>query len=52
MHNASVRVVLFCAALAFSASIFLVMELESPYTGWLRVSGAPLQQAATELALP
>jgi hypothetical protein len=52
MHNASVRVVLFCAALAFSGSIFLVMELESPYTGLLRVSGAPLLQAATELALP
>jgi len=52
MHNASVRIVLFCAALAFSGSIFLVMELESPYTGLLRVSGAPLQQAAAELALP
>jgi len=52
MHNASVRLVLFCAALAFSGSIFLIMELEAPYTGVLRVSGEPLLQAATELALP
>jgi hypothetical protein len=52
MHNASVRVVLFCAALAFSGSIFLVMELEAPYSGLLRVSVEPLLQAATELALP
>jgi hypothetical protein len=51
MHNASVRIVLFCAALAFSGSIFLVMELEAPYTGLLRVSGEPLLQAATELNL-
>ncbi|MGA7437665.1 MAG: hypothetical protein WBW32_06000 [Luteibacter sp.] len=52
MHNASVRIVLFCAALAFSGSIFLVMELEAPYTGLLRVSGMPLQQAAMELRSP
>lgn len=52
MHNASVRIVLFCAALAFSGSIFLVMELEAPYTGILRVSGEPLLQAAEELAQP
>jgi hypothetical protein len=43
---------LFCAALAFSGSIFLIMELEAPYTGVLRVSGEPLLQAATELAMP
>lgn len=52
MHNASVRIVLFCTALAFSGSIFLVIELESPYTGVLRVSGEPLLQAEKELALP
>ncbi|UPG90377.1 hypothetical protein L2Y96_01000 [Luteibacter aegosomaticola] len=52
MHNPSVRIVLFCAALAFSGSIFLVMELEAPYTGLLRVSGVPLQQAAEELGKP
>ncbi len=52
MHNTSVRIVLFCAALAFSGSIFLIMELEAPYTGILRVSGEPLLQAATELGLP
>jgi len=45
-------VVLFCAALAFSGSIFLVMELEAPYTGLLRVSGIPLLQAAEELGKP
>lgn len=49
MHNPSVRIVLFCTALAFSVSIFLVMELEAPYTGILRVSGAPLLEAAAEL---
>jgi hypothetical protein len=52
MHNGSVRIVMFCAALAFAGSIFLVMELESPYTGMLRVSGEPLLQAAQELAKP
>lgn len=52
MHNTSVRIVLFCTALAFSASIFVIMELEAPYTGVLRVSGQPLLDAAAELALP
>jgi len=52
MHNESVRIVMFCAALAFAGSIFLVMELEAPYIGMLRVSGEPLLQAAKELAMP
>lgn len=52
MHNESVRIVMFCAALAFAGSIFILMELEAPYTGILRVSGEPLLQAAHELAMP
>lgn len=48
MHNRSVMIVLLCCALAFSGSIFLMMELETPYTGLLRVSGGPLIQGASE----
>jgi hypothetical protein len=49
-HNASIRVVQFCVALVFSGCIFLIMELEAPYSGILRVSGEPLLLAAKELA--
>jgi hypothetical protein len=48
MHNRSVMIVLLCCALAFSGSIFLILELETPYTGVVRVSGQPLIQAASE----
>lgn len=51
-HNSSVRVVQFCVALVFSGCIFLIMELEAPYSGVLRVSGEPLMLAARELAAP
>lgn len=52
MRNRSVRIVLLCCALTFSGSIYLIMELETPYTGLMRVSGQPLIQAADELGMP
>jgi len=41
--------VLFLAACAVSAAIFLVLELSQPLEGFIKVSGAPLQNALRHL---
>lgn len=40
----------FVAALCVSSAIFLILELYTPYKGWLRISGAPLRIAYDSLA--
>jgi hypothetical protein len=48
-RNATVITVLFVCACSVSAAIFLVMELNHPVTGLLRVSNAPLLKALEHL---
>lgn len=43
--NATVMTVFFVCAVSVASAIFLVLELESPFSGLLRVSPAPLLQA-------
>ena len=33
-------------------AIFLILEFSQPYTGWIRVSPAPLEQAILQLDQP
>lgn len=48
-RNATVAVVLFLAALSVTAAIFLLLELSTPFTGILRVTSGPIQDALSML---
>ena len=43
-RNATVIIVLLICALSAAGSLFLIMELDTPYAGLIKVSSAPLQQ--------
>lgn len=47
--NATVVAVLFLCALSIAASIFLILELEQPFDGVIKVSSAPLRFALSHL---
>ena len=47
--NATVLAVLFVCALSVGSAVFLVLELDTPFDGWLRVSAAPLRYAYAHL---
>jgi len=47
--NATVVVTLFVCALSVSAAIFLIIELDSPFSGLLRISNVPLQNAIAHI---
>jgi hypothetical protein len=44
-RNATVVVVFFIAALSVAAAVFLILELNQPFDGLVRVSGEPLRYA-------
>lgn len=48
-RNASVAVALFIAALSVAGSIYLILEMDQPYSGLVKLSSAPLRTALTEL---
>ena len=48
-RNRTVLGVLFVCALSVSAAIFLLMEMNKPFTGYISVSTAPLQSALDQL---
>lgn len=47
--NATVIATLFLCALSVSGAIFLILELDRPFTGLLQVSDAPMRNAITHL---
>jgi hypothetical protein len=47
--NATVVVSLFVCALSVSGAIFLVLEMDQPFSGLLQISDAPLRNALTHL---
>jgi len=47
--NVTVVVSLFASALAVCGAIFLILEMYQPYSGFIRVSGAPLRAALAQL---
>src|SRR5262249_30533762 len=48
-RNATVIVALFLGALSVAGAILLIMELYSPYTGWIHISSAPLRNALAQM---
>ena len=48
-RNATVIVVLFLCALSVSGSIFLILEMDDPFDGLIKVSSAPVGYALSEL---
>ena len=48
-HNATVRVVLFVCALSVGSAVFLILEMDGPFDGVLRVSAEPLRNAVAHL---
>jgi len=48
-RNATVVGVLFVAALSVAAAVFLILELDGPYDGIIRISSSPLQFALSHL---
>jgi len=49
-RNATVYAVLFVCALSVSTAIFLILEMDQPYDGVLRISSAPLVNAVAEIS--
>jgi len=47
--NPTVLVTLLVCALSVSAAIFVIMELDQPFGGWIQVSSAPLREALAQL---
>ena len=48
-RNATVAAVMLLSALSVSASVFLILEMQTPFTGLLRISNAPLRLALQQL---
>jgi hypothetical protein len=51
-RNASVTAALFVAALSVAGSIYLILEMDRPYTGLVKISSAPLRAALEQLGRP
>jgi hypothetical protein len=47
--NPTVLVVLLVCSLSISSALFLVLEMDSPFDGWLRVSAEPMRYALSQL---
>jgi hypothetical protein len=47
--NATVLTVLVLCALSIAGAIFLILELDQPYAGWIQLSSAPLRKAISQL---
>jgi len=50
-RNLVVVVALLAASLSVSGATFLILELDTPLTGWIRVSSVPIQRAISHLGL-
>jgi hypothetical protein len=51
-RNASVTAALFVAALSVAGSIYLILEMDQPYSGLIKISSAPLRAALEQLGRP
>ncbi len=43
--NATVVIVLFVCALSIAGAIFLILELDQPFAGWIKIPSTPLRNA-------
>jgi hypothetical protein len=51
-RNATAAVVIFLCALSVASAIFLILELDRPFEGLLRISDLPLREAIAEMSRP
>ena len=47
-----VRVYAFVAALSVAGSVYLILEMDQPYGGLVKISSAPLRAALQQLGQP
>jgi hypothetical protein len=47
--NATVGAALFVGSLSIAGAIFLILQLNQPYGGWLQVSSAPLREVLAQM---
>jgi hypothetical protein len=47
--NATVLAALFVGSISVSGAIFLIVELNQPYGGWMQISSAPLRAALAQM---
>ena len=47
--NATVRIALFVCALSVAAAIFLILEMDRPFGGLIRISDAPLREVVSRI---
>jgi len=48
-RNALVMAIMFACALSVSAAIVLILEMDSPYQGVIRLASAPLRDAFAQI---
>jgi hypothetical protein len=48
-RNATVTIALFVSGLSVSGAIFLILEMYAPFSGWIKISSAPLHFALAHL---
>ena len=48
-RNATVVAILFLCALSVAGSLFLILEMDQPFDGLMKVSSAPLRYALAQL---
>ena len=48
-RNATVVAALLISAFAVSGAIFLILELDDPFTGMIQISGTPMRNALEHL---
>jgi hypothetical protein len=51
-RNALVTAALFVAALSVAGSIYLILEMDQPYSGLIKISSAPVKAALAQLGKP
>jgi type II secretory pathway pseudopilin PulG len=48
--NATVVVALLVGSLSVAGAIFLILEMNHPYSGWMQISSAPLRDVLTQMS--
>ena len=52
IRNGSVIIALFVCALSLAGSIYLIVEMDQPYSGFIKLSSAPVITALDQLGRP
>ncbi|MGO9934255.1 MAG: hypothetical protein ACLPV8_20905 [Steroidobacteraceae bacterium] len=47
--NATVVAALFMGSVSVAAAIFLILEMNQPFAGWMQISSAPLREALSQM---